>query len=1185
MKNYFYSIRQIILAIILGFAGLLAGMVPATAQETIRQYLSGTDGEHTVPWDFFCSDGRNSGVWTNIAVPSCWELQGFGKFRYGHEDKNYTPIRGDYRHSFNVPADWRSQRVFIVFAGVMTDASVKINGTEAGPVHQGAFYRFKYDITSLLKFGETNLLEVSVSDKSADNSVNGAERYADYWVFGGIFRPVWLQAEPAQFVDRVAIDARADGTFALDYYLGGEGKADGVEVTLQDTSGKMVGEPVSVPVAANRITTKISAPKLWTAETPNLYTAVVQLKQGANVLHELKQRFGFRTIEVRRGEGLFVNGQHVLLKGVCHHVAWPTLGRSSSDRIAELDVNLIQEMNMNAVRCSHYPPDEKFLDLCDEKGLYVLDELTGWQHKYDTDVGREHVKEMISRDVNHPSIIIWDNGNEGGWNTNLDADFTELDPQHRAVNHPWAAFGNIDDKHYPDYKALKRGLSDELVYMPTEFLHGLYDGGAGAGLDDYWNAMRASKVSAGGFLWVFADEGVERGDMNNFIDVKGNQAPDGILGPFRQKEASFYTIKQIWSPVQLPQELPADFDGTLQVENRYHFTSLAQCKFTWQLRKFGHSAGFETIAEGGIASPEVAPGKTGKLKLDLPTDWKSADALAVTARDSNGQELWTWVYPLQPQSKYAPAGSPVAATTTDDELKLKSGDTEARVDAATGQLLGVKVGGKDFSLTSEPISNAKWTMLDSGWLKLDYSVDPAVQTNVVGVAFNYPEEKMLAKTWLGDGPYRVWRNRLKGQELGVWKTAYNTTETGYKDWIYPEFAGYFANVRWLKLATTEGALTLMIPDQKTFVRVGTPEFPPAKLAGKTLVKMPPGDLAVVRDIPPMGTKFHTAAQIGPQGTTPLVTAPYQGTVYFHFDPVAATAVLPGNGLAQHDFFYAGEAKTRDMFIVRGGKVVWSYHDDAGKGEISDAQLLSNGNVLFAHQFGVTLIAPDKTVLWNYDAPLKCEIHTAQMIGTNHVIFIQNGPQPKIFVANLASGLMEKEIPLTAGNNNSTHGQFRHARLTDAGTYLVTHMDMGKIVEYDENGNAIWSTSMPRVWSATRLKNGNTVCSGGGEVREINSAGKTVWEFTAADMPGYNFNSIQIATRLPNGNTLINNWVNEWNGAIDPATAPAQAIEVTPDKKIVWALRSWTNPALGPSTTIQLLDEPDAPEDVHFGSIK
>jgi hypothetical protein len=888
MTNYFISGRQILFAIVLVLAGPLSGntATPTVAQETIRQYLSGTDGEHSVPWDFYCSDGRNSGVWTNIAVPSCWELQGFGKFRYGLEDKNYTPIRGDYRHRFNVPADWRGKRVFIVFEGVMTDASVKVNGAEAGPLHQGAFYRFKYDITGLLKFGEENLLEVSVSDKSANNSVNGAERYADFWVFGGIFRPVWLQAEPAQFVDRVALDARADGTFTMDYFLGGEGLADALEVTLQDAQGKTVRQSISVPVAAGRITQKIRAPELWTAETPTLYTAVVKLKQGGTVLHELTQRFGFRTIEIRQGEGLLVNGQRVLLKGVCHHVAWPTLGRTSSDRIAALDVGLLQDMNMNAVRMSHYPPDEKFLDLCDEKGLYVLDELTGWQHKYDTEVGRQHVREMISRDVNHPSIIIWDNGNEGGWNTNLDADFPQLDPQHRAVNHPWAKFGDIDDKHYPDYNALVKGVSGNALYLPTEFLHGNFDGGAGSGLDDYWKAMQHGKMAAGGFIWVFADEGVQRNDLTNVMDVKGNWAPDGIMGPYREKEASYYTIKQIWSPVQLPSALPQAFAGTLPVENHYEFTDLSECNFSWQLRKFGAAPGFETADQGVISSPKVAPGQSGQLKFKLPVDWKNADALAVTARNSNGQELWTWIYPITPQNKSAPTGLPVAPAITSDELQFKCGDTEARVATATGQLLDVKVGGRFFSLTSKPISNAKWTMLDSGWLKLDYSVDPAAQasaTNDIGVSFNYPEEKILKKTWLGDGPYRVWRNRLKGQTLGVWETAYNSTITGYKDWVYPEFAGYFANLRWLKLTTTEGTLTLVIPDEKTFVRVGTPQFPPPKVAGKTLVKMPPGNLAVVRDIPPIGDKFKTPAQLGPQSTTPLVSEPYQGTVYFRFE--------------------------------------------------------------------------------------------------------------------------------------------------------------------------------------------------------------------------------------------------------------------------------------------------------------
>jgi outer membrane protein assembly factor BamB len=299
----------------------------------------------------------------------------------------------------------------------------------------------------------------------------------------------------------------------------------------------------------------------------------------------------------------------------------------------------------------------------------------------------------------------------------------------------------------------------------------------------------------------------------------------------------------------------------------------------------------------------------------------------------------------------------------------------------------------------------------------------------------------------------------------------------------------------------------------------------------------------------------------------------------------APATLPGKGLAQHDFFYAGEAKTRDMYIVRAGQVVWSYNESAGKGEISDAILLSNGNILFAHQFGVTLITPDKKTLWNYDAQAHCEIHTAQSIGTNHVIFIQNGPDPRLFVANLATGKMERDLPLPVGNPTNTHGQFRHARLTDAGTYLAAHMDMRKVAEYDETGRQVWSADAPGgAWSAVRLKNGNTlVC--GKVVLEMNSKGETVWQFNSSDVPQYKFDSMQIATRLPNGNTLINNWVNQWNGTNDPDTAPVQALEITSDKKVVWALRSWSHPNLGPSTTIQMLDESDVPENAHFGSIQ
>jgi hypothetical protein len=301
----------------------------------------------------------------------------------------------------------------------------------------------------------------------------------------------------------------------------------------------------------------------------------------------------------------------------------------------------------------------------------------------------------------------------------------------------------------------------------------------------------------------------------------------------------------------------------------------------------------------------------------------------------------------------------------------------------------------------------------------------------------------------------------------------------------------------------------------------------------------------------------------------------------------APAVLPGKGLAQHDFFYAGEQKLHRMFIVKKGQIAWSYIDDASKGEISDAVLLSNGNILFAHQFGVTLISPDKKILWNYDAPAGTEIHTAQPIGTKHVVFIQNGDPAILRVVNTVTNETVREFPLPTGNPKSVHGHFRHARLTPAGTMLVAHMDNKKVVEYDSQGNEVWSYAIESPWSASRLSDGNTLITTNKKlVVEVDLKGQTVWELKPQDIPDYKIAGFQIATRLPNGNTLVNNWVNQWSSTVDPANTPVQALEFTPAKKLVWALRSWTDPAnLGPATTLQLLDAPTVPENVHFGDIR
>ncbi|MFC1739703.1 sugar-binding domain-containing protein [Planctomycetota bacterium] len=166
-----------------------------TAQQTQTQYLSGTDKDHTVEWDFYCTGGRQSSLWSKIPVPSHWEFQGFGTYNYGTE-QNLSDEQGKYKHTFTVPMSWAGKKVYIVFEDSMTDTEVWINHKPAGPKHQGAFYQFKYDITDMLNYDTDNMLEVTVSKMSSNQTVNDAERSADYWVFGGIFRPVYLQALP-----------------------------------------------------------------------------------------------------------------------------------------------------------------------------------------------------------------------------------------------------------------------------------------------------------------------------------------------------------------------------------------------------------------------------------------------------------------------------------------------------------------------------------------------------------------------------------------------------------------------------------------------------------------------------------------------------------------------------------------------------------------------------------------------------------------------------------------------------------------------------------------------------------------------------------------------------------------------------------------------------------------------------
>ena len=914
------------------FAALLGA---ASAQETQIQFLSGHDKDDAVPWEFFCTSGANSGFWTNLAVPSQWDVKGFGTVNYHKDLTNAWDEKGLYAHNFTMPADWSGRRIFLVFEGVMTDTAAKLNGQSVGPLHQGGFYRFKYEITSLVNFGTTNRLEVTVAKHSANSSINNAERNADYWVFGGIYRPVYLEAVPAQFIERVAINAEASGSFSADVFLNGVTNADELEAQIQTLDGENVGAPFSQKIGGEKtvLSTQAASPRLWTAETPNLYAVEIRLKRGDEIIHKIHQRFGFRTFEVRDGDGLYLNGRRVVLKGADRHSFWPDSGRCLSEAVHRLDIKTLKDANMNAVRMSHYPPDAKFLDLCDELGIYVLDELAGWHHFYDNTVGPPLVHEMVVRDVNHPSILFWDNGNEGGFNTNLDHLFPELDPQQRRVLHPWSAFSGVNTAHYLDYEQAtvacegtplfyhsngktfaETNNTAKYIYMPTEFQHGLYDGGAGAGMEDYWKLMTASKYLGGGFVWALLDDGLKRPDTGE-IDVAGNQAPDGIVGPYRQREGSFYAIRDIWCPIQITRE-----QAVFTVENHFDFTDARDCRFIWQLRRFAQptetNSGFTVVREGVIPSPEIPPGKTGRFEFKPPAV-ASADALALRVEAPGGRELWTWVWPLPGLKRYQsvlhePAAHHATATETPDAIKVAAGDLTLMFSKETGLLTGVRRGEQSFSLAdgprftgdtnalqkitheedgpdqvvaakfSGPLKSVIWRINGNGWLDCDYDYSATGTNDFLGVTFDYPENLVRHKRWLGEGPYRVWKNRLRGSSLGVWGNDYNDTITGFRGWIYPEFKGFFSHVRWLQLDTAEGPITMINNSAVPFVQVLTPDFPPTNLVGKSFAPTPKCGLGFLDAIPPIGSKFKAPSGMGPQSQPNVAEGTYSGSVSFYF---------------------------------------------------------------------------------------------------------------------------------------------------------------------------------------------------------------------------------------------------------------------------------------------------------------
>ena len=518
---------------------------------------------------------------------------------------------------------------------------------------------------------------------------------------------------------------------------------------------------------------------------------------------------------------------------------------------------------------------------------------------------------MVTRDVNHPSIIFWSNGNEGGFNYELEPVFSKFDPQQRVVLYPWANRNGFETKHYRSWGETAEYMRQKEIFMPTEFLHGLYDGGHGAGLKDYWKLMMSNPRCAGGFLWDLMDQGVVRTDMNNIIDCMGNFGGDGIVGPHMEKEGSFHTIREVWSPVQVT------WDYDIYVKNCYDFTNLKDCQFSYRLLEmpaYGETK-VKVLKEGKFTSPNVEPGQTGKLSMGK-TD---ADVIELTAIDPHGQEIFTWrkrhMVKLNNLSIRALRQNTQTYTTQEDadKLTVSNGNRQYTFDKKTGRLMGVSVSGKAFSFANGPrfiaakrsdrsddgfynhddkeafdkktqyteyadqgafagftisdstlvanyihgsLEKVTYRFLKDGglYMNVDYYFNGVV--DLMGICFDYPEDKVKSKTWVGKGPGRVWQNRMEGPQYGLWHNEYNDPIPG-ESFEYPEFKGYFTNVKWMQLETTEGKIGI----EQMGSKIGV--YTPRDGRDHLLYTLPETGISILKAIPAVRNKVNTTDLNGP----------------------------------------------------------------------------------------------------------------------------------------------------------------------------------------------------------------------------------------------------------------------------------------------------------------------------------
>ena len=737
------------------------------------------------PADFHKTDFDVSG-WDEIVVPGNWQMQGFGipiytNIHYPFKKKppyvTKTPNRqytnyklrnpvGSYRTTFSMPGKWNNKNIILHFGGVKSAFYVWVNGEKVG-YSQGSMTPAEFNITQYLKQGK-NTLAVEVYRWSDGSYLEDQ----DMWRLSGIYRDVYLAAKSRVYIRDYKIDTKLTDNYSkallsisvdINNTLSKSNRDLRVEALIKSPAGETIRLEQGVPgIDGNSeqqvtLTANIDNPSLWSAEKPELYTLLLSLHdQKGNLTEVIPSKFGIREIKID-GEIFMVNGVPVKLKGVNRHEHHPRTGRHLDKKTMRRDIELMKQGNINMVRTSHYPNDPYWYSLCDEYGIYVMDETNQETHDFrignaimgdNPDWTLAHVDRAVSvveRDKNHPCVVIWSLGNEGGKGRNFRAmadTVRKIDPSRPVFSDSDKGVSDMFDFSYPTPETLQakgKEITNRPVFM-REYAHAM--GNSLGNFKEFWDVIYADPGIAGGCIWDWVDQGIAKkidgtpqlypadpqklkkeddefwafgGDFGDFPNDK-EFCINGLIGPDRVPNPHYKEMQKVYQNIKFEKTDTDNNKISIKLTNRYNFTSLDEFDYSWELLADG-----ESIDAGSFAVPDTKPHNSTETNIDIPKSKPGKElSLTINAKLKEDKEWASKGFVVaREQFNLAPYNFPTALSGSskipsikdkDGSITITGNNFSIVINKLNGALVSYKVNEQD--LIVHPLEPYFWKPLN-----------------------------------------------------------------------------------------------------------------------------------------------------------------------------------------------------------------------------------------------------------------------------------------------------------------------------------------------------------------------------------------------------------------------------------------------------------------------------------------